>query len=93
MVCYDGRTALDQVAQARFTMVILDLQLPDVYGTDVLSQIKLDYPETTVIILTGHGTEKDRKLCMDRGAHDFINKPLDIDQLVAIMAQVKGTPT
>ncbi len=92
MVCYDGRTALDKVAQARFTMVILDLQLPDVYGTDVLSQIKSDYPETTVIILTGHGTEKDRKLCMDRGAHDFINKPLDIDHLVAIMAQVKGTP-
>jgi DNA-binding NtrC family response regulator len=46
-------------------------------------------PETAVIILTGHGTEKDREQCMARGAHSFMNKPLDIDRLVAIMAGSK----
>ena len=88
-VRYDGRTAIDIVAQEHFPMVILDLRLPDLYGTEVLTQIKKHRPETVVIILTGHGTEKDRAECMALGAHSFMNKPLDIDRLVAIMARIK----
>jgi DNA-binding NtrC family response regulator len=92
MVCYDGGAAIKMVAQEHFRMVILDLRLPDLYGTEVLTQIKTRRPETTVIILTGHGTEQDREQCMARGAHSFMNKPLDIDRLVAIMAQIKEMP-
>jgi DNA-binding NtrC family response regulator len=88
-VCYDGQTAIDVVAQEHFPMVLLDLRLPDMYGTDVLMQIKACRPETAVIILTGHGTEKDREQCMARGAHSFMNKPVDIDRLVDIMAGIK----
>lgn len=88
-VCYDGRTAVDTVAQEEFTVVILDLRLPDLYGAEVLTQIKERRPKSEVIILTGHGTEKDREHCMARGAHSFMNKPLDIDRLVAIMARIR----
>lgn len=88
-VLYDGQTAIDIVAQEHFLMVLLDLRLPDLYGTDVLVQIKTCRPETAVIILTGHGTEKDREQCMDRGAHAFMNKPVDIDRLVGIMTGIK----
>jgi DNA-binding NtrC family response regulator len=70
-------------------MVILDLRLPDIYGIDVLVQIKQMLPETAVIVLTGHGTEKDREECMAQGAHAFMHKPLDIGQLMAIMAGIK----
>ena len=88
-VCYDGRTAMDIVAEETFSVVILDLRLPDLYGTEVLTRIKQCRPETAVIILTGHGTEKDRKQCLAQGAHEFMNKPLDIDRLVATMARIK----
>lgn len=88
-VRYDGRTALDIIAREEFQMVILDLQLPDLYGTQVLAQIRKHRPETAVIILTGHGTEKDREQCMAQGAHSFMNKPLDIDRLVAIMDRIE----
>ena len=88
-VCYDGQTAIDVVGQEHFPMVLLDLRLPDIYGTDVLMQIKAFRPDTAVIILTGHGTEKDREQCMARGAHSFMNKPVDIDRLVAIMTGIK----
>ena len=88
-VRYDGRTAIDLVAEEHFSMVLLDLRLPDLYGTDVLMQIKKHRPETAVIILTGHGTEKDREQCMACGAQAFMNKPLDIDQLVGMMVQIK----
>jgi two-component system, OmpR family, response regulator len=92
LVCevrYDGRTALEMLAEVPVPAVILDLRLPDLYGTEVLREIKQSRPETTVVILTGHGTEDDRQLCMALGAHAFMNKPLDIDQLLAIMAGIK----
>jgi DNA-binding NtrC family response regulator len=88
-VCYDGRTAIDIVGKESFSVVILDLRLPDLYGTEVLIRIKRCRPETAVIILTGHGTEKDREQCMAHGAHSFINKPLEIDRLLAMVARIK----
>jgi DNA-binding NtrC family response regulator len=88
-VRYDGQTAIDVAAQEHFPMVLLDLRLPDLYGTEVLVQIKTCRPETEVIILTGHGTEKDREQCMARGAHSFMNKPVNIDRLLVIMAGIK----
>jgi DNA-binding response OmpR family regulator len=88
-VRYDGKTALEVLAEAPVPAVILDLRLPDLYGTEVLREIKRLRPETAVVILTGHGTEADRQLCMALGAHAFMNKPLDIDRLLAIMAGIK----
>jgi DNA-binding NtrC family response regulator len=88
-VCYDGQTAIDCVKQDFFPMVILDLRLPDLYGTEVLKRMKTCRPEIAVIILTGHGTEMDREQCMEVGAHAFMNKPLDIDRLLAIMDRLE----
>ena len=87
--CYDGKAAIETVMQAYFPLIILDLQLPDLYGTEVLIQIKQHRPETEVIILTGHGTAMDHAECMTHGAHSFMNKPLDIDRLLTIVDQIK----
>jgi len=88
-VCYDGRTAIDCVKRDFYPMVILDLRLPDLYGTEVLKEMKTCRPEIEVIILTGHGTEMDREQCMAVGAHAFMNKPLDIDRLLVIMDRLE----
>jgi two-component system, OmpR family, response regulator len=88
-VRYDGRTAVDIVAREFFPLVLLDLRLPDIYGIEVLSRIKRSRPETVVIILSGHGTDRDREQCMAQGAHAFMNKPVDIDRLMAVLARIK----
>ncbi len=88
-VCYDGQSAIDRYADRPFSLVILDLRLPDLYGTEVLQQMKRCRETTAIVILTGHGTERDREACMQIGAHAFINKPVDIDRLMAIIAQLK----
>jgi two-component system, OmpR family, response regulator len=88
-VRYDGGQAIEAVSQDAFQLVILDLQLPDLYGVEVLTRIKKSHPETAVIILTGHGTEKDKQRCLSQGAHRFLNKPVEIDQLVAIITTIK----
>lgn len=88
-VCYNGQQALELVKQKNFFLILLDLHLPDIYGIEVLTRIKAISEMTPVIILTGHGTEKDRRACMQQGAYAFWHKPLIIDELMAILARIE----
>jgi DNA-binding NtrC family response regulator len=90
-VCYDGRSALEWVkSHARgIALILLDLRLPDLYGTEVLIGIKEINPAIPVIILTGHGTEKDRQECERLGAYRFIHKPPKIDELMSIFEHIR----
>ena len=87
-VCYRGQEALTILKQKNFSLILLDLHLPDIYGSEVLSRIKKMDTRTPVIILTGHGTEKDRRECMQLGAYAFMHKPLGIVELMSILAQI-----
>ena len=87
-VCYRGRAALDILKQKKMHLILLDLYLPDIYGTEVLTRIRKNDERTPVIIVTGHGTEKDRRECMQRGAYAFMHKPVGIDELMTILAEI-----
>ncbi len=89
-VSYSGKEGLDRLERSSFVLIVLDLRLPDMYGTDVLREIKARSPETQVVILTGHGSEKDRTECMEGGALDFFNKPLEIDRLLTRLEEARG---
>jgi DNA-binding response OmpR family regulator len=91
-VCHDGGSAVALLEERPFRLVLLDLRLPDIYGVEVLQRIKNTRPDTVVIILTGHGSEADRRRCMEGGALAFLHKPLDIDRLMAVMAKIKEVP-
>jgi two-component system, OmpR family, response regulator len=90
-VCYSGQEALNTLKRKNFSLIILDLHLPDLYGSEVLARIKKINAQTPVIILTAHGTQKDRQACMQKGAYDFMQKPLVIEKLMAILAQIGET--
>ena len=87
-VCYSGHEAINILKQKDFSLVLLDLHLPDTYGTEVLKKIKEMNRRIPVIILTAHGTEKDRLECMVSGAHAFMRKPLGIDKLMIILDKI-----
>ena len=80
-VTYDGESALDMVADDEPEVMILDLKMPGIDGIEVLRKVKKTRPGIEVIILTGHGSEADRKTCMDLGAFAYLQKPVDIDIL------------
>ncbi len=84
-IVYNGREALDFTDQEDTEIVLLDLKMPGVEGFDVLRKIKESNPHIEVIILTGHGSEEDRKICMELGAFAYLQKPADIDLITETM--------
>ena len=82
---YDGEGALDYVEKQEPDVMVLDLRMPGIDGMDVLKKVKEAYPEIQVIILTGHGTEKDEEEARRLGVFDYMQKPVDIDSLIQRM--------
>jgi len=81
VVAYDGRSALDLIGTDEPDVMILDLRMPGIDGIEVLRRVKKANPRIEVIILTGHGSEQDRKTCLELGAFAYLQKPVDIDVL------------
>lgn len=80
---HDGMQALESIRKDEPDVIVLDLKMPGLYGIEVLREIKKIQREIQVIILTGHGNEKDEKEARSLGGFDFLHKPADIDLLVA----------
>ncbi len=84
-VAYDGESALNLITEDEPDVMIVDLKMPGIDGIEVLRKVKENRPEIEVIILTGHGHEEDRELCMKLGAFAYLQKPLDINELSDII--------
>lgn len=82
-IVYDGPQALDFIRKTEPDVIVLDLKMPGLHGIEVLREIKAKMPQIQVIILTGHGTDKDEEEARKLGGFDFLHKPAEIDLLVA----------
>jgi DNA-binding NtrC family response regulator len=71
-------TALDN---SEYDAIVLDLQMPDMDGIEMLKLIKKSRPDAQVILLTGHATLDAGIQAMKLGAMDFMEKPANIDSL------------
>lgn len=79
---HSGAEGLKTLAEVAPNIVILDLKMPDMNGIDVLARIKIHDPDIQVIMLTGHGSKAAGILAMEKGAIDYIMKPIDINELL-----------
>lgn len=75
---YSGAEALAMVPLLRPDVLILDLQMPEMSGLDVLHKVKAIDPTIEVILLTGHGSFDTGISSMELGAFDYIVKPVDL---------------
>jgi DNA-binding NtrC family response regulator len=87
----NGEEALDIMVKKEFEVVILDVMMPGLGGLQVLRQIKSTYPNTQVILLTGHGATREGIEGMRLGAFDYLIKPVDIEELLEKMKQAART--
>jgi two-component system, OmpR family, response regulator TctD len=79
----DGATALDRALNEKFSVIVLDLTLPEQDGLEVLQKLRTAGKMTPVIVLTARGTVGDRVQGLKLGADDYLAKPFDIDELEA----------
>jgi len=81
----DGEGALSFVEDQEPDVMVLDLKMPGIDGMEVLRQVRKAYPDIQVIILTGHGTERDEEEAKRLGAFEYLEKPVSLDVLVKKM--------
>ena len=74
-------------------VILLDLKMPDMSGFEVLVEVKKKYPLIEVIMLTGHGAVSGGIDSMERGAFDFIMKPVDLGELMEKIELAHGERT
>lgn len=84
-LAFDGEQALQIVKDQEPDVMVLDLKMPGIDGMEVLRRVRKAYSHVQVIILTGHGTEKDAEEAKRLGAFAYLQKPVNLDQLVQTM--------
>jgi len=81
-VALNGEQALQIVDDKVPDVMVLDLKMPGIDGMEVLRRVRKAYPQVQVIILTGHGSDKDEEEARRLGAFEYLKKPVDIGKLV-----------
>lgn len=81
-VALSGEAALQIVQDQIPDVMVLDLKMPGIEGMEVLRRVRKAYPQVQVVILTGHGSEKDEAEARRLGAFAYLQKPVDIEKLI-----------
>ena len=81
--CEDGEEALYLIKQGIYDLVVLDLMLPSLNGLEVLKNIRKDYIDTPVLILTAKESLDEKMEAFSVGANDYLTKPFYMEELVA----------
>ncbi|HEX2254014.1 MAG TPA: sigma-54 dependent transcriptional regulator [Thermoanaerobaculia bacterium] len=83
----DGEVGRARAGAGGFDLVLTDLKLPGASGLEVLAASRAAQPATPVIVLTGYGTVAAAVEAMKLGAFDFLEKPVELDDLFRLVAQ------
>jgi DNA-binding NarL/FixJ family response regulator len=86
----DGQSALQQIYSLKPDIVILDIQMPEIDGIQVLKKIKERQPETTVIMLTNYPFLLVKIKCLSAGANYFFDKSSELENLLETIQKMTG---
>jgi DNA-binding NtrC family response regulator len=84
-----GEDAVAKVDNQSFDLIVLDLAMPGIDGLETLKRIKAKQPDAEIIMLSGQGSIKTSIEAMKLGAEDFIEKPVDISELMDRISEAK----
>ena len=87
-----GQKGIDVFRRERPHVTILDFEMPDIDGLEVLRQIRAIAPHAPVIMLTGAGTEAREKQARELGVTDFLAKGFSLHELGAALNQILKQP-
>ena len=87
-----GFEALKQLPRKRFSLIITDINMPDINGLELINFVKtnVNYRDIPLIVVTTEGAERDREKGLALGADVYLVKPIDPDQLQSIVLKYLG---
>lgn len=80
-----GEAALAVVRSGRASVVLLDLSMPGLSGSETLAAIRQIDEDVPVVIVTGYGSSSDTKQALRLGVFDFVTKPLDPKRVLSVV--------
>jgi len=86
-VALNGEAALKTLDEDLPDVMVLDLKMPGMDGMEVLRRAKRAYPGVQIIMLTGHGSEKDEKEARRLGVFEYLQKPVSIEKLMKTVTE------
>ncbi|MDA8409707.1 MAG: sigma-54 dependent transcriptional regulator [Treponema sp.] len=81
----DPKTLLDRIEELSIDIILLDLLMPGIDGRELLSRIRSEHPQTSVIVVTGNRDIENAIECMKLGASDYLTKPVEGTRLGAAL--------
>jgi len=92
-MAFSGREGLEKADSEEFDVIITDLKMPDISGIEVIREIKQKKPDTPVIMITGYASVPTALEAMKLGAHDYIAKPFEPDEIIDAVKHVMKKET
>ena len=83
LACGSGEEALERAAERRFDVAICDVNLPGIDGIELLERLLRISPDTFVLLITAYATVESAVEAFQRGAHDYLMKPILLDEVLA----------
>ncbi len=86
----DGQAAIDMYKAISPDLVFLDIVMPKKDGNSAIKEIIAYNPDATIVIASSVGTQAQLKEALESGASDFVQKPLDKDQIISLVEKFIG---
>ena len=87
MTAATGKAGIELLSSGDVDLVLLDINLPDIHGLNVLQEIRRRDRSVKVICLTGSGSVQVAVDAMKAGAHDYLSKPVSLNELYIVVAK------
>ena len=92
VVATSGKSGARKIEEDEYDVILTDLKMADVDGLEILRKARQEQPETAVVVITGHGDVKTAVEAMKQGATNFLQKPVNLDELRATVDKAAEAP-
>ncbi|HEY7374798.1 MAG TPA: response regulator [Polyangia bacterium] len=90
----DGEAAMQAAGRGKLAAAVVDLRMPGMSGTELVPHLLSLQPELRIVVLTGYGSIASAVEAMRLGAHNYVSKPADADDvLAAVTGEARPMPT